>query len=122
MLINLSNHPVAKWSPAQQSNATELFGETVDMAFPNVDPNASTEAVLALAKEHLFRVLETEKLAHGEPVTVHVMGEMGFTHAFVTLSKEAGIPCVHSTSVRDSIPNPDGSKTAQFRFAQFRAY
>ena len=38
------------------------------------------------------------------------------------LLQTAGIVCIASTTDRNTIDNPDGSKTLQFNFCQFRNY
>ena len=50
------------------------------------------------------------------------MGEMTFTYALAQKLKNAGIPCVASTTVREVIDHGDGRKEAQFRFVRFRPY
>ena len=56
------------------------------------------------------------------PAAVHLMGEMTFTYALAQKLKNAGIPCVASTTVREVIDHGDGRKEAQFRFVRFRPY
>lgn len=47
MLLNLSNHPSSLWCDEQIKAAETLFGEIVDLPFPQVDPNGD-EAYRAL--------------------------------------------------------------------------
>lgn len=47
MLLNLSNHPSSLWCDEQKKAAETLFGEIVDLPFPQVDPNGD-EAYRAL--------------------------------------------------------------------------
>jgi hypothetical protein len=116
MFINISNHPTSKWGDEQLLAAQE-FGELLDKKFPNILPHASAEDVQAMAADMAEEVTE-----NGTNAVVHVMGEMGYTHALVTLLKAAGVRCFHSTTERKVTENLDGSKTVVFEFVQFRSY
>ena len=50
------------------------------------------------------------------------MGEMTFTYNLVQKLNSYGHYCVASTTERVAVENPDGSKTVQFEFVQFREY
>ena len=113
-MINISNHPSTKWGDEQLKAA----GAVVDLPFPAVDPNASSEELDALAQTYLEKIFSMGTLDG----VVHVMGEMGFTFKLVSLLKEAGLTVVHSTTERLSVENPDGTKTSLFKFCQFREY
>ena len=116
MLLNLSNHPSERWSEKQKNVAVEQYGTIIDLPFPNIPPEATSNEVLQLAESY---EAEIRKAA---PTAVHLMGEMTFTHALVQKLKAAGIPCVASTSQRLSEELPDGTKQVRFQFVQFRAY
>ena len=115
MFINLSNHPSAKWGEKQRKAAAE-FGELCDRQFPTIPADASAEDVQAMAADMAGVIIA------GTTAVVHVMGEMGYTHALVTLLKAAGVHCFHSTTERKVTENLDGSKTVVFEFVQFRSY
>lgn len=117
MLINLSNHPSDRWSPAQRQAATAEYGEIMDIAFPAIPPAASTTEVHHLVQDTLARITEQTDLQ-----AVHVMGEMTYVYAMVTQLQAVGIPAIASTSQRNTIDHPDGTKTVQFEFVQFRPY
>jgi hypothetical protein len=116
MLLNLSNHPSARWAAEQFNKAQEEYERVEDLPFPHIDPALTTEEVQSLAADYFQRVLATQ------PAAVHLMGEMTFTHALVQKLKAAGIPCVASTTQRRTEELPDGSKKVHFQFVQFRAY
>ena len=115
MFINLSNHPSAKWGEKQRKAAAE-FGELCDRQFPTIPADASDEVVRSMAADMAGQIIA------GTTAVVHVMGEMGYTHALVTLLKAAGVRCFHSTTERNVVENADGSKTVVFEFVQFRSY
>lgn len=117
MFINLSNHPSDKWGEKQRKAAAE-FGEICDHQFPIIPVNASEKMVRSMAADMAGVISAT----YGPTAVVHVMGEMGYTHALVTLLKAAGIRCFHSTTERNVTENADGSKTVVFEFVQFRSY
>lgn len=118
MLINLSNHPSASWSP-QQLAAAKVYGEIVDLPFPAVDPEADEAEIAALGDEYLFKI---KQLAQGKNVVVHLMGEMTLSFCLVRLLQDVGITCVASTSERMVEEEHNGKKEVYFLFKQFRAY
>lgn len=118
MLLNFSNHPSSLWEEGQVAAARQ-YGEIVDMTFPSIDPDASSETIRELADSYVHDILQ---IAKDLDVTVHVMGEMTFVFSVVMLLKEKGIRCVASTTERNAIDNADGTKTLEFSFVGFREY
>lgn len=118
LLINLSNHEFSKWSDEQQE-ATKEYGVCEDMNFPAISPDMDSEEIKQLADRYIKEIVEKNKEYQ---VTVHLMGEMAFTHYAVSQLLRLGIPCICSTTARIVIEEADGTKTAQFRFARFRHY
>ncbi len=118
MFINLSNHPSSQWSEAQ-TEAARRYGDIIDMPFPIVSPQANEDEVEALADEYRQKVLD---LAQGQPVTVHVMGEMTFTVSLVLKLHETGISSVASTTLRVVSESSNGVKQSFFKFIKFRKY
>ncbi len=114
-LLNLSNHPSADWSDDQKQAAVERYGRIADLPFPRIDPKASVEDIDRLAEDYLQHLLDIR------PAAVHLMGEMTFTHALVSKLREAGIPCLASTTER-IVEEKDGKKIVRFRFVAFRPY
>ena len=119
MFINLSNHPSDCWGKAQLETARKNYGEIIDMAFPQITPNASNDELEILAQEYVQRIMS---LAKSQNVTVHIMGEMTFTFMVVTRLKEMGIRCVASTTERKTTYKADGTKLSEFSFVKFREY
>jgi hypothetical protein len=119
MFLNLSNHPSANWSAEQTEAARQLSGEIVDLPFPAVDPVGDEDYIASIVDEYLCKVLE---ISEGQDVTVHLMGEMTFTFALVQRLHILGIPCVASTTRRETVEYPDGRKESFFQFVQFRKY
>lgn len=113
MLLNLSNHPSASWSPAQIAAAG---GKVIDLPFPAVDPAGDETYIAQLATEYYNKILEMQDVT-----TVHLMGEMNFTFALVTLLKARGIKCVASTTKRETVEE-GGVKVSKFNFVRFRVY
>ena len=134
MLINLSNHPLSQWSDKQIQEANKLFGEIVDMPFPQINPHCLKDEILNIAKEYLqkienintqqkFQKAQTDDgVFAGSQVTVHVMGELTFCVCIIELLKQKGIRCVASTTERNVIEQEAGKKTLLFNFVQFRDY
>lgn len=119
MLINLSNHPSAKWSAKQRDTAVLLYGEIIDLPFPVVDPARDETYIADLADEYCRQIVD---LSDGMPVTVHLMGEMTLTFALVQRLCADGFPCVASTTERVINETPDGRKESFFSFVRFRRY
>lgn len=117
MFINLTNHPSEKWSE-EQRNAACKYGEVVDMSFPIIEPTFTKEDILHFVKVYLEMI---EGIMDDNTV-VHVMGEMTFTYNIVYALKSLGIPCLASTTERNTTMTPDGKKISEFKFVQFREY
>lgn len=120
MLLNLSNHPSSKWPQTQHRTAIEQYREIKDMPFPQIPPNVDTHGVRRIVEEYegYIREIAAEK----SRLTVHLMGELTFTHLLVNRLQAAGIPCVASTAERIIIEEANGKKVSQFNFIRFRNY
>lgn len=117
--INHTNHPSKMWSPGQTAEAKQ-YGDIVDMPFPEIDPEADTEAVKAMARKNL------EMIRRIDPQAVLCQGESVYSFALVTLLKECGIKTIAACSRREvkESAGEEGTihKTAVFRFVRFREY
>lgn len=122
MLLNLSNHPSTKWGKKQTQTAIEKYGNIQDMPFPHVQPTATSEDIKKLAADYVKQIRTLAKAEENQPFAVHIMGEMTLVFRIIKLLKRSKITCVASTTFRDTIENPDGSKTFKFEFIQFRTY
>ncbi len=120
MLINISNHPHKGWQSAQRK-AAEIYGNVIDIPFPNVPPQASTTEVEVMTARYLNHILNVMKQGEKLPMAVHLMGEMTFTYALTHKLRAQGIPCVASTTERVVTMDGDSKKTT-FKFIQFRPY
>jgi hypothetical protein len=122
LFVNLTNHPLNVWSD-EQKNAVE--GTIVDVPFPKIDPKATIEEIQELAYKHfneINNIADNLSIDDVKDITVMVQGEFTFVHNFVNICKDGYIKCVAATSERNTIDNPDGSKTVSFNFVQFREY
>jgi hypothetical protein len=125
MLINLSNHPLAKWSSEQREEAEQQFGSVVDLQFPPIAPSASLNEVVCITSEYvqkcrsIFANSQTDK-----PNAIHLMGEFTFTYQFLKQMEALGIHCVASMTERIVTEDPEDptKKTTVFKFLQFRPY
>lgn len=120
MLINLSNHPSAKWPEAQLKAANSKYGDVIDLPFPNIDPEWDNAQVQALAGDYAGKC--SKMLSGGDTNAVHIMGELTFTHHFVLIAKTLGINCIASTTSREVRTNDAGEKVSTFKFVKFRLY
>ena len=122
MLINLSNHPSANWS-SQQMTAAQVYGKTIDLPFPEVDPSGNEESIQSLRDEYLQKIDDIcrDLACNVSTITVHIMGEMTFTFAMVSALQKRDITCIASTTER-VVSEENGLKTSEFRFVRFRKY
>lgn len=120
MFINLSNHPSKTWTE-EQVQAASVWGEILDIEFPDIDPTADEDEIMVLAESYFNRILQINSQV-GEILVVHLMGELTFCFALLSKLQQKGIKCVASTSRRETQDNLDGSKTIRFRFVRFREF
>lgn len=119
MLLNLSNHPSPSWDSYQLQTAKEQFGEVIDIAFPNINPNDTEEEIKQLAKQYANTILEKY---NSENLVVHLMGELCFSFALLKLLQEKGIKVVASTTERIVKEMENQQKAVSFKFVKFREY
>ena len=118
LFLNLSNHSSDKWGEAQL-DAARAYGKVVDMPFPEIDPEATTEEIYILAEEYAEEI--TSRYPDRD-LTVHIMGEMTFCFRLVTLLHARGVRCVASTTQRKTSELEGGKKESIFEFQEFREY
>lgn len=118
LFINLSNHPTKNWSEEQLS-AAEQIGQIIDLPFPEVEPEMTTNDIIHLAQQ-LFQQIQT--YGDNTQVTLHIMGEMTLCYQLINICKQAGYTCLASTTKRETYYQQDGSKVSAFHFVQFREY
>jgi hypothetical protein len=121
MLINLSNHPSADWSETQLE-AAKKYGKVVDLPFPIIDPSAETYDIELLAETYEIQVRQMLASETSGNYAVHLMGELTFCFALAIRLQQAGIQCLVSTTNRQAVDQPDGSKISRFEFVRFREY
>ena len=118
MFVNFSNHPSRYWDNKQRE-ASQYYGELLDIPFPQIAPNANDGELEKLAQDYVQQIVS---LAEPKDITVHIMGEMTFTFMVVSKLKELGIKCIASTTERKTTYNDDGTKLSEFSFVKFREY
>ena len=112
MLINVSNHPVSRWSDAQK----EGWDLIRHIPFPNVDPKTSDLSVRVMAIDLKEQILEAT-----EPqfqVFVCVQGEFSLTVSTIKLLDDFQV--VFPTTERVVEEKEDGTKVSKFNFVQWR--
>ena len=123
MLINLSNHPSARWCIKQTESAKRQFGYIVDLPFPSIDPKWTEQQVKILAKKFFSKVtlMLDECASNTYENAVHIQGEFTFVFALVSYLQQSKIKCIASTTTR-IVEENENKKTATFQFVQFRQY
>jgi len=114
MFINFTNHPSTKWMATQIEAAQQMGGgmQIVDMQFPTISPYWTTTHLENESMEWVKTILDT----YPKTTVIHVMGELGFVHAFINTCRRrtTKILLVHSTTHR--------KESGEFEFVRFREY
>lgn len=117
--INYTNHPSANWSEAQRQ-AAQIYGEIMDMDFPEIEPQWDEEQVASLACQ------QAEKIIAQKPVAVLVQGEFTFSYMLISLLLQADIKVLAACSQRctESVINEkqETIRRSIFKFVRFRQY
>ena len=117
--INYTNHPSANWSEAQRQ-AAQIYGEIMDMDFPEIEPQWDEEQVASLACQ------QAEEIIALKPAAVLVQGEFTFSYALISLLQQAGIRVLAACSQRctESVINEkqETIRRSVFKFVRFRQY
>jgi len=123
MLINLSNHPYKYWLEGQIMIAKREFGEVIDLPFPDINPEAKPAGIKAAAEKYTEKIIRLSEKYNdtNKPFAVHLMGEMTFSFALVSMLLKKDIRCVASTTERIT-EQKDTRKISEFRFVRFRDY
>jgi hypothetical protein len=117
MFVNITNHPFTRWSKEQLDEAEKIGGSgtLIDLGHPTINPSWGKGDITKLAERWVEKVFKQVTKHRGEKVVIHVMGETGFTHAFVTQAKTfPNWELIYSSTGRD--PNKI------FTFVRFRRY
>jgi hypothetical protein len=121
MLINLSNHPSAKWLDKQKMMALDSYTYIFDFPFPDVGSQLSEYEIKLLADEISEKCLQ---LIHKSPHAhnaVHIMGELTLCFAIIKNLQQHEIECIASTTERITTINGNEKKST-FQFQRFRKY
>lgn len=104
MLINCSNHPYEIWSDLQKE-AASIYGEVIEMPFPQIDPVLESEEIRRLVAEY------ARKIEQQKPDAVFVAGEFTFTFMLVDKLLSDGVKVIASCSrrVTEEIKKEDGT-------------
>jgi hypothetical protein len=114
--VSIMNHKMS----GEQLEAALQIGEVLEIAFPNVAPNATSEDVAEMGDQLISQL----HLQEGD--VIQIGGEPTLTSYVVSKLFQLGYKVVTSTTERLSVEEvlPDGStkKTNVFKFVQFREF
>lgn len=117
--VNFSNHASDHWSKKQILEA-EKWGDIMDIPFPNVEPKASKEEVMALAQGCV------EEIMTYQPSAVMCQGEFTLAYMVISLLKQRNVTVVAACSQRVTtetyINDHETQKCTVFEFVKFREY
>ena len=119
MLINCTNHPYEIWNEPQRK-AAGVYGEVVDLPFPQIAPEATLEEIREIVNRYAVEI-ESKK-----PEAVLAAGE--FTCLFMLVDRllmdGVEVLCTCSRRITEEEKKPDGSneKKTHFYFEGFRRY
>lgn len=123
MLINVSNHLSIDWSKEKKEIANRLWGEIVDMPFPEIDPNWGGSKVCDAAYNFSDIIRQKINESSDKINAVYIMeGEMSFTYSLIHVLMDSYILCVASTSKQIKQEDKNGNKTIISQFVKFRKY
>lgn len=96
MLLNLSNHPLSKWSDKQRGAAEGLFGTIIDIPFPAIEPTASLDEIEKIVQDYVQLCLThlNQYDEYTKENVIHIMGEFTFIYLFVKEMERRNILCV----------------------------
>lgn len=114
MFVNFTNHPSNQWDD-NQIQAAHIYGEIVDVPFPEVDPMADEAYVAALTDACMEKI---QKLC---PNAVLCQGEFCLAYQVISRCKAMGIPVLAACSKR-CVEEDGNRKTVTFSFVRFRRY
>ena len=118
MFINFSNHGSGEWSKAQINEALK-YGRIVDMHFPEVPADATSDYIKETASQYTNLILSKA------PKAVMCQGEFTLTYSIVSALKPHGITVLAACSdrvVEEKTENGITTKNIVFEFVQFREY
>lgn len=119
MFINISNHPSTGWKE-EQTNDAQIYGNIVDIPFPNIPPQMDTEEMKLIVDDYI-RKIEVLTIGKTEGMLIHVMGESVFSFMLVVFLLRKNYKVVASTTER--IVSYEGDvKRTEFKFVRFREY
>lgn len=121
MLINLSNHPKNQWQQEQISEGEKLYGEIIDLDFPQIPPEEDENYIIDLVQYYYELCASKLKQSESNRNAVHLMGESNFCFSLTSKLLESGIECIASTTKRNTIIK-NNIKTSEFKFVRFRKY
>lgn len=119
MFVNLSNHPIEYWEK-EQKLAAQLYGELVDIKFPDLDPQWDTGEIVKCAKCYLSLCKEKIKDTKSSSA-IHLAGETIFCFVLAQMLLKEGYVCLTSTSKRNAVVKK-GIKLSVYKFERFRKY
>lgn len=115
IFLNLSNHASDDWESAQREAALALATQIMDLPFPAVPPDATTQDIETMACDLVKKVPQNV-------ICAMVQGEFTLTYALIQKLEARKVKCLAATSQRDVEVSADGTRTGRFRFVQLRAY
>ncbi len=135
LFVNVSNHPLSKWSHEQIAAARDMVEDAVgevcpivDLPFPNVPSQASKDDVTTLAWGVVAEIERYARTVDG-CLVVLVQGEMTLTFAIVNLLRmydtyvrEVVAACSERITTEYVLPDGTTKKESAFKFVAFRPY
>ncbi|MGN0362547.1 MAG: hypothetical protein ACI4ET_06870 [Bilifractor sp.] len=126
MFINISNHPSVSW-PDSEKREAERYGQVIDIPFPEIRIEYSSEQIDALVEETMKKLQAVAGgIPKGRRIVVMAEGEFVFTYRLVSKIKQTEMIPVAAITRRVSREKVDATgaviKTSQFIFEGFRRY
>ena len=116
--INFSGHPYAQWSQ-NQKDAAAVYGEVIDVPFPAVPADATSDDIKELSGLYVARISDMD------PSAVMCQGEFTLAFAVAQGLMAQGITVMAACSERKTtevVKSGTTQKISVFEFIQFRNY
>ena len=126
MFINYSNHPSEFWARAQ-GEAALTYGNIVDVPFPNVPVEYTSQDIMDMAKQELGRIFDVLGECGDMKHAVMCQGEFTLTFAVVSLLQQhrsdvSVVSAVSDRVVSEKYVAGKTVKEAEYVFCGFREY
>lgn len=118
VFVNFTNHPSETWT-YEQIEASACYGDIVDVPFPEVSPESTSEQIRQKAEAYAGKIMQYS------PQFVLCQGEFCMAYHVIRILKEKGFRVGAACSERkvtEITTETETKKIVRFQFVQYREY